>query len=194
MTVDQPMTTCPPPLEDAIRTELRGEAVLWSAAPAWRSYLRSRRSDLLGGIFFAAFTVFWISMAMGSGKNGGHAPWPFMAFGVGFLMVGLGQLFTALIATFGNRIFYVITGQRAIIFKKIWRLQIQSYEMAALGGFERVSFGGRAGDLIFQRIMRRGGKGNHVTEIGFFGLESFAEPEALLRDLVKQQAKLTTLP
>ena len=187
------MPAYPPALEDTIRAELRGEEILWCAPPGRQSYWRSQRGTLVGGVFLLLFATFWLWGVMHAGKNGDRTSWLFVAFGCFFLAGVIGQFLSVLVLLFGSRIFYVITRQRAIIFKKLWRVEVRSYEVAALANFERISFGGRAGDLIFQRIGSGSGKRSSVTEIGFFGLESFAEPEALLRDLAKQPMKPATL-
>jgi hypothetical protein len=184
------MAAFPPSMADDIRAELRGENVLWSEEPGRASYARSRGGDIGGGIFVAVFAVFWLWMACHSSQPGQSPPWPFIFFGAFFLLGGLCRLLSRLIpALIGGRIFYVITDQRAIIFEKIWRLKIQSFNPGALDGFERISRGGRSGDLILKRIVGGGGRRQTTTELGFFGLDSFAEPEALLRDMVKQHAK-----
>lgn len=83
-----------------------------------------------------------------------------------------------------RRVFYIVTQRRALIFEKVRQTKIHSFEASALAGFERISNGGTAGDVIFQRLIDRRGRSTQVTEVGFIGLADFRGAEGALREMI----------
>ena len=180
------MDPAPPAISDAVSRELSGEHVLWAASPNRWAYANKYWKTALFGIPFAAFAIFWTYMAT-HGVSKGHAAIPlfFPLWGLMFVGIGLAMLASPLFAAFAARnVYYVVTQRRAVIFEKPLRLSIRSFDGSSLGGFERVSGGGAAGSIIFQRNIERRGKGTRITEVGFIGLRDFAAAEQALRRMM----------
>ena len=179
--------TYPTAMESAIRAELGTEEVLWASEPGKMLYARRESGRVARNLFILSIITFWAGMFMQKHGSPNHSM--FIVFGLIILLVAFCQLVTALVPVLlPGRLFYVITPQRAIIFEKTWNQSIHSFPVASLQGFERISRGGRSGDIIFKRTVQRQRRGANVIECGFLGLQSFAEPEALLRGLVRQPA------
>ncbi len=179
--------TYPTAMETAIRAELGAEEVLWASAPGKMLYARRESGRVARNLFILSIITFWMGMFLH--KSGSPNHWMFICFGLLILLVAFCQLITALVPVLlPGRLYYVITPQRAIIFEKTWNQRIHSFDATALTGFERISRGGRSGDLIFKRIMERRGKSASTLEFGFLGLASFVEPEALLKNIVQRHA------
>jgi hypothetical protein len=84
-----------------------------------------------------------------------------------------------------ERVYYVLTDKRAVIFEKLFTTKIISIHREALSRFERVSYGGKRGDLIFRRTVTGIGKGRREEVVGFLGLDCFREAEAALWKLLE---------
>jgi hypothetical protein len=175
-------------MEAAIRAELGAEEVLWASAPGRLLYARRESGRVARNLFILSIITFWLGMFLH--KSGSPNQWMFICFGLLILLVAFCQLITALVPVLlPGRLFYVITTQRAIIFEKTWNQRIHSFDATTLRGFERVSHGGRSGDIIFKSIVERSGRAASSLECGFLGLASFVEPEALLKRIVQHQAE-----
>jgi hypothetical protein len=186
------MESPPQLLLQAVTRETSGSKMLWSARPDPWGYARSRWKHAWFGIPFTAFAVFWTWGASGgfSRSNGKSPPPFFVLWGCMFIVIGLCILLSPVFALWkARRVFYVMTERSAIIFEKTWSLKIQSFDASGFGGFERVSRGDREGDILFQRTIERRGKGTRVTEIGFLGLQDFAEAERALRSMMELHNK-----
>jgi hypothetical protein len=107
-----------------------------------------------------------------------------------FIVIGVCILLSPFFAAWkAGRVFYVVTESSALIFESIGSLKIQSFDASGLGGFERVSRGGRDGDIVFKRTIERRGKGTRITEVGFIGLRDYVEAEQALRSMMKLSGK-----
>lgn len=180
------MQPAPRSIADAVSRELFGETVLWSAVPERWAYASKYWKTALFGIPFAAFAVFWTYQVSHIPTKGNQAIATFFPlWGLMFVAFGLSMLLSPLYAAWAaGNIYYVVTERRAIIFEKAFRLKVQSFTKASVAGYERVSSGGRGGNIIFQRVSVRSGRGMRVTEIGFIGLPDFAGAEQALNRLV----------
>jgi hypothetical protein len=184
----------PPPelFAEAVSRETAGSKILWTGSPEAQGYARNRWKQAWIGIPFTAFAVFWTWGASGglSVKNGKPPPVFFPLWGCMFIFIGLCILLSPFFAMWkAGRVFYVVTDRNALIFEKIWSLKVQSFDASGFGGFERVSSGGVAGDILFQRNIERHGKGTRITEVGFLGLQDFAPAEQALRRMMELNKK-----
>src|SRR4051812_46937561 len=169
-------------LASDVAAEVGSEKVLWAASPRSWDYARHKWKSAWIGIPFTAFSIFWTWGAGGGLSDGKSAPTFFLLWGVMFICIGLSVLLSPFFAAWkAGRVYYVVTDRRAIIFEKVWSLKIQSFDAAAFEGFERVSRGGNAGDIIFQRKIERRGRGTNVSEVGFLGVAEFRKAEEALR-------------
>ncbi|MGH8446284.1 MAG: hypothetical protein ACREVL_13510 [Solimonas sp.] len=188
------MEPAPQEIADAVQRELAGEGILWAGSPDRWSYVRSRWSQALFGIPFLTFALFWTfsashAPARASGNNAIFTTifplWGLLFVGVGAVMI-LTPFFMAWRA---SNVYYVVTPRRAVIFEKLWKLNIRSFNPAGLANFERVSNGGSSGSIVFQRLFVRAGRGTREKEIGFIGLKDFRPAEKAITQLVASQAK-----
>ena len=173
-------------------TELGDEAPLWAASPDGWALARRLWKNALIGIPFTAFAIFWTWTAAGgfSDRKGHSAPAFFILWGLMFVGFGLATLLSPLFPAWkARRTYYVLTRDRAIVFEQVWRPEIRSFPRAALGGYERVSRGGRGGDIVFQRTIERRGRGTRTSEVGFLGLRDFAEAEEAIRCILGAEAR-----
>ena len=178
----------PASIAEAVSRELQAERVLWAASPDRWAYASKYWKTALFGIPFASFAIFWIYQAthVPAAKNAHGFAVFFPLWGLMFVLVGLSMLLSPLWAAWAaGSVYYVVTERRAIIFEKKFKLNIQSFSRAAVSGYERVSSGGPGGNIIFQRITDRSGRGaTRVREIGFIGLPEYAGAEQALNKLV----------
>lgn len=138
-------------VSDAIRSELStDEQVLWSGQP--RQGLTLRASDAFGipfGLFFAAFSVFWLH---GAAKSG--APLPFVLFGVPFVLVGIYLVVGRFFVESRQRAttFYALTPQRVIICSGLFTRTVKSLQLKTIqdlslseksDGTGTITFGGQ---------------------------------------------------
>jgi hypothetical protein len=177
-------------LAEAVRMELAGESILWSARPDRGVSLRRLGGNLGGLVFISLFLTFWFWGAFHASNRGVISGWIFIAFGVWLGAAFVWQALKPVWDELGEgRIFYVVADRRAVIFHKKWRVHIQSFEARGFEGFERESQGGTSGSIIFRRLYIRRAKGStRVDEIGFLNLASYAEAETALREMMRRNS------
>lgn len=183
------MSNVPACLSEAVSREVGNESILWADAPGDWAYARRHLKTSLFGIPFTAFAVFWTLGASGridAFRSGKPAPPFFTLWGLMFVGIGVAMLLAPLIASFkADRVYYVLTDRRAIIFEKLFSTKITSIRREALPGFERVSYGDKQGDLVFRRTVTGSGKGRREEVVGFLGLDSFREAEESVLKLLE---------
>lgn len=184
------MPSAPASIANDVSRELSGEHVLWAASPDRWAHASRYWANALFGIPFAAFAIVWTWQA-------GHIPAKhdqgfdifFPLWGLMFVVAGLSMLLSPLWAAWAaGSAYYVVTERRAVIFERKFRLSIRSFPRSAVAGYERVSRGGRGGNIVFQRILTSSGKSSKVREIGFIGLPDFAAAERALDKLIADGA------
>ena len=180
------MQSPPASIAEAVSGELLGERVLWAASPDRWAYASRYWKTAVFGIPFAAFAIVWTNQVSHiPAKVGQGFAVFFPLWGLMFVLVGLSMLLSPLWAAWtAGSVYYVVTERRAIIFEKKLKLNIQSFSRSAVSGYERVSSGGAGGNIIFQRVADRSGRGTRVKEIGFIGLPEYAAAEHALNELV----------
>ena len=181
------MQSSPAAIADAVSRELLGESVLWAASPDRWVYASKHWKTALFGIPFTAFALFWTyGTSHIPAKSGQGVAIFFPLWGLMFVLLGLSKFLAPLWAAWrAGSVYYVVTERRAIIFEKSFKLNIKSFPRSSVAGYERVSSGGAAGSIIFQRITDRSGKGTRVREIGFIGLSEYAGAEQALNKLLE---------
>jgi hypothetical protein len=187
------MDNLPSCLREVVSRELGAENVLWADSPGSWAYGRRYWKTSLLGIPFTAFAVFWTLGASGhleSFRSSKPAPDFFVLWGLMFVAIGVGMLLSPLIAGCkAERVYYVLTDKRAVIFERFLTTKITSIHREGLAGFERLSYGGKQGDLVFRRTVTGTGKGRREEVVGFLGLDSFDEAEASLWKLLETGKK-----
>ena len=187
------MRNPPACLKEAVARELGIETIVWADGPGTSAYSRRYWKTSLFGIPFLAFSVFWTLGASGRlegfrSKGGQSAPTFFILWGLMFVAIGLGLILSPVFAALkAERVYYVLTNKRAVIFEKLLTLKITSLERESLVGFERASYGDQQGDIVFRRTVIGTGKGRREQVVGFLGLDSFQEVEASLRKLLEEK-------
>lgn len=167
------------------------EKVQWVGQPRPGRFMAAGLFMSIFGLIFAGFALFWILTAMNFGQNGfGGVGSCFPLFGIPFLLVGIGLLFSPIwLRKNALNTVYVITEKRAILFEKRWSMNIRSFGPEKLHDIERRQRGDGSGDLILARELRwsHGGQHHHsgyrTYEVGFFGIENAKEVEQMLRAL-----------
>ena len=187
------MNNIPACLQEAVSREIGAETVLWADAPGPWAYGRRHWKTSFFGIPFTAFAVFWTLGASGrlESFHSGKPPPPFIAlWGLMFVAIGITMLVAPVLAGIkAERMYYVLTDKRAIIFEKLFTTKITSIHHEALSGFERVSYDDKQGDLVFRRTITGSGKSRREEIVGFLGLASFREAEACVWKLLENNQR-----
>lgn len=178
--VPDEMQQPPAILHDDVKRELGDERVLWAGVPgAWPLAKKRLGNAALGLVLLVMVIGFTVIFSLQAPKVGFDGIFPSMGlfFGAGAVLMILSPLFAAWLA---GRTYFAVTERRAMILEKAWRVKIHSFDASGFGGYERVSSGSAAGDILFQRNIERRGKGTRIEEVGFFGLQDFAPAEKAL--------------
>lgn len=176
----------PPSLADAFSRELLGEQVLWAASPSRWAYARRHWTTALIGIPWTAMAAVTF-LQSNHARAGETLAYQAFSFSWDLLFVGIGVVMLASplwAAWRAGSVYYVVTDKRAVIFEKLFKVNIRSFSPLVVSGFERVSRGGPEGDIIFMRVPHRTSKGRtKITEIGFLGLADYARAEQAIATL-----------
>jgi hypothetical protein len=187
-----PLKNGPPScLEDFVPLEIGTENVLWADSPEpWAIGRRYWPTSLIG-IPWTAVSVGLTLAATGkfeAFRSSSPPSIPFTISGLMFVALGLIMSLYPLIAYWtAKRSYYILTENRAVIFEKVFTTKITSIYRDSLSGFERVSYGGKQGDLVFRRTVTGTGKNRQEEVVGFLGLKSFQEAEFVLRGLLESR-------
>jgi len=162
----------PQELEQELRTELTaGERLLWSGRP--RTGVIFRLADgfnLLFGIFWLGFVVYWILSAYQAG-----APISFVAFGLPFLLIGfymtVGRLVTDALQR--KKMVYAVTNQRVIILQGIWNRSVHSLNLRSLPETHLIARSDGSGSIFFGQAASYGRYFRASGRMGAFRLTAF---------------------
>jgi hypothetical protein len=184
------MDPIPAEIAENVRRELGAEKILWAASPDRWGYSRRYWTNALMGIPFTAFAFFWTYQAAHIPSKAGAVAGFFPLWGLMFVGIGLFMLLSPFFAAWrANNVYYVVTDRRAVIFEKLLKLNVRSFNASALTTFERVSSGGTSGNIFFQRVADTGFRSGRTREIGFIGLRDFTGAEQALRQLISANGK-----
>jgi hypothetical protein len=173
-----PPETVPPGWE---RILMPGEKVFWQGLPDTSlQFSLSHRPEMLFGLLFTGFSIFWMAMAS-------LAPRPFWMFGLPFFFVGLSTIMRRnIIAALARRYStYSLTSQRAINATNfpIIRRRMRSYRITTATKLE-MEEDGAFGSIIFHRSESRNSKGRRIqTAIGFERITEAAHVLSLMRQI-----------
>lgn len=184
----------PRELRSQVELELQsGERIVWMDQPIPGRMARGSFGLVIFGIPWTAFAIFWTIMAAKgtSSMNGGAITWLFPLFGLPFVFIGIGMLSSPYWARRrAERMAYVLTDRRAIIFQSGWRgsVNVRSFEPSALkADLQRKQHADGSGDLIFTQELRRGSKGRtYTTNIGFLAVRDVKGVEEKVRTLAQK--------
>jgi hypothetical protein len=187
-------SSLPREVRSQVEMELQsGERIAWMDQPIPGRMARGSLGLVIFGIPWTAFAVFWMVMAAKGVSNtkGGAITWLFPLFGLPFVLIGIGMLSSPYWARRrAERMAYVITDRRAIIFQGGWRgsVNVRSFEPSALkGDLQRKQHADGSGDLIFAQELRRGSKGRqYTTNIGFLAVRDVKAVEEMVRTLAQK--------
>ena len=159
------------------------EKLLWQGAPA--TGLRFSGAGLaisFFGIFFLAFSLFWMGMASSIG-NGGF----FWLFGFPFVLVGVwlvaGHWFFDAYRRRRSR--YALTNKRALIARTVFGRRMESYPIKSDSEISLIS--GALDSVYFAQKIHYSKNGRQVKNIGFRFIADGQEVYDLLRKVQSQQ-------
>ena len=173
------------------------EQLLWFGSPLPERVAAQEKSTQTGGIFGAAFIVFWLCVVafIGFGSGNGGAPAIFKVFtgimflfGVAMLIYVLGAAGApARAAAQAQNTVYAVTDKRLIVL--IDGQGARSYGPRDIERVERRDTPDGRGDVIFARERQSSTthhNGHRRTrewwkDLGFFGIENAREVERLIR-------------
>jgi hypothetical protein len=186
-------THIPASLRNKVEMELRsGERILWTAQPIAARLSRASWPIVIFGIFWTAFSVFWVAAA-GWGTSRNSMPGPFKLFplfGVPFVLIGIGMLTSPIwMRKKAAKTVYMITDQRAVILSEGLRgkTHVESYAPTQLQSITRDQFADGSGDLIFETRTWRDSDGDRRTSrVGFFAVPDVKSVEDHIRTLAQK--------
>lgn len=181
---------------DAAERELRkGERLIWVGQATRLRLGAAGRTPAIMGVFFTAFSIFWIAMAFFTSHKATNAPKGFGTFfplfGLPFLFVGLGMLTSPVwMRRKARKGVYAITDQRAIVIQGSLfgdKVTVYSYRPEQLGNIRRVQYADGSGDLILEEAFNGWYQNDKpmTKMIGFLGVERVQEVEMTLRDALR---------
>lgn len=163
-----------------------GERILWTGAPATGLRFRPRNLALsLFGLFFFAFSAFWIRMAssMMSDIEGIFAVFPW--FGLPFALVGLhmllGQYFWD--AYRRSKTTYAISNKHAFIASRHLGQSVKTYPIGRDASLDYEP--GDEANLFFTSRMVRTKNGSYEQRIGFEYISDGDAVYRIIRDVRK---------
>jgi hypothetical protein len=163
-----------------------GEQILWQGAPdPGVVFALNQLPEILFGVFFAGFALFWTTMASLTGGI-------FGLFGLPFLVVGLTIIFKSnyLMAYLNRHTYYTLTSRRAIIATSYphAKREMKSYPIDAKTELE-LTQQDDLGSIVFHRkIWRSRNSADHTKNIGFYRIQDARRVFSLMRQ-IQQEAK-----
>jgi hypothetical protein len=163
-----------------------GEQILWQGAPDPRVvFTLSQIPEILFGLFFAGFALFWTVMATYAGGI-------FGLFGLPFLAVGLMVIFKSnyLLAYLNRYTHYTLTSRRAIIATSYpyAKREMKSYPIDPKSELE-LTLQDELGSIVFHRkIWRSRNSSDHTKNIGFYRIQDARRVFSLMRQ-IQQEAR-----
>ena len=186
-------------LRELVNAELMdGETIQWMDQPVPVFFSAAAIGIVLFAIPWTAFSIFWMCGAAGvfdinNAKFEFNALDPgrlmLAAFGIPFLLIGLGMLSVPLrMRRSMKQTVYVITDQRAMIIgREFGAFDIKSYYPTDFSRLHRTQKTNGIGDVYFH-IKR---SDDSSTEEGFQNLRNVREVEKILQDLKETQISST---
>jgi hypothetical protein len=176
-------------LSSLVDAELaKGDRIAWIGQPIPSLLASTAIPNVLIGIPFTAFALFWIAGASGFRWPGFARPSALLVlWGIPFVLVGLWMLTSPYwMYRKALRTVYAITDRRALIIEAgFWgRVQVRSFEPWSLAILARTQRADGSGNLVFQREYRHQRRHAHYVDIGFLAVPNVKEVEDRIRELI----------
>ncbi len=155
------------------------ERIHWTGQPIpERHYADSAKSCYGFGAVWCILVSFFTVVSM-IGRN-----WFFVVFMIPFWAIGIYILWAPSKARRrASRTLYAITDRRALILIHGRNLEIRSFFLDKLDGYEVQASADGTGNLILRYDIFEDSEGQNRRASGFFGVPNIREPESILRDL-----------
>jgi hypothetical protein len=171
--VSNALLNLPADARDQVRRELeRGEVVRWAGKPRWAAALPAMALTLAFGLVWTSFTIVWEGAALGFawdafiGENRSKTPrWVaglMAAFGLPFVLVGLGMLYQPVkMLRRARNLVYAVTDRRLI---EIVGAQTTSTWPASIRAVRRLRLPIVGGSIVVSHgAVRKDGETEDVT-------------------------------
>ena len=182
----------PKELRRKVDDELQpGEFVRWVEQPIPRFFTPASIMTFLFAIPWTSFAIFWMWGASGFElpdlSKGLQPQYLFALFGVPFVLVGFGMLFSPLwVWEAARKTVYLVTDKRAISIQAGRSTTIRSYLPDQLKETYRKERANGTGDVIIAIRRWNDSDGDQRTEeIGFMGVSNPREVENILKQLAQ---------
>jgi len=187
--------TLPNQVRNRVEMELRsGERIVWAGQPIPARFVRVSWLLVVFGIFWTAFSIFWV-VGASFVTSRGSTPGPFMLFplfGVPFVAIGIGMLTSPIwMRKKAANTAYVITDQRAFVLSQTFRkgTQVQNFDPKELQSLEHTQYPDGSGDIIFFTERWRDSDGDRRTRrMGFYAVRDVKTVEQHLRGLAQKHS------
>jgi hypothetical protein len=194
---DFPNTQIPENLLELVNDELLdGETIQWIDQPIPVFFSAAAMGTFFFAIPWTAFSLFWTCAAAGvfDPNNGvinlnfDPGRWHFAAFGIPFVLFGLGMLSSPLwMRRNAKRTVYAITDQRAIIVQgTFFAHNITSYYPADMWHVSRKQMANGTGDLYF--CFHASEENESSKGQGFMNIRNVREIERMLQELKRTKS------
>jgi hypothetical protein len=168
----------------------RGETLVWSARPTPLGYaLKKCGLQWFFGLFFFAFSLFWINGAMAASQRGGSFFW---MLGIPFVLIGVGLVLSpAWFYLQAGRTLYALTNRRIIIDTTgSWGKRV-SIPLGSVPFVELQRGIGGTGHVLFRQEIASG-RNFGVKRDGFLAIADAAGVERNMRDAIEKYARPAT--
>ncbi|KNY26494.1 hypothetical protein [Pseudobacteroides cellulosolvens] len=152
-----------------------GERVIWADKPVLGSLFFKSFAIYLFAIPWTTFSLFWM---YGASKGS----FIFSLFGVPFVLIGLYMLCTPFInKNAEKRTIYIVTNQRAIIYKYGRKIKVKSFFPNQVANIERYQNKNGTGNIIFSSEVIYNSDGERSTnQVGFIGIKDVKKVEDII--------------
>lgn len=185
----------PKGLRRKIENELQpGEIIRWVEQPIPHFFTAASISLVLFGIPWTSFAIFWMWGASGYKlpdlREGLQPQHLFALFGVPFVLIGFGMLFSPILAwQDARKTVYLVTDKRAISIQGGWSTTIRSYLPDQLKDIYRKERADGTGSVIISIRRWKDSDGvNRQEEIGFWGVRNPRDVENIIKRLSQNNA------
>jgi len=152
-----------------------GERVIWADKPILGSLFLKSFAIYLFAIPWTVFSLFWM---YGAGKEG----IAIILFGTPFVLVGFFMLISPFVKkNEEKRTIYIVTNQRAIIYKYGRKIKVKSFFPYQLMNIERHQKENGTGNIIFAHEVSYDSDGDRsTTQVGFIGIKDVKKVEDIM--------------
>jgi len=167
------------------------EKVIWAARPvSLIQHAQSATTTAIFGIPFLGFSLFWIwgaSEPLREGIDLGITGFEyfFPAFGVPFVLVGLGLILSPVWkAIKASKTIYALTNERLVIMETFPKKSFKSWDIKRIKSLTRTGPPEGPGSLFFAEERVENSHGSYQVKIGFLGIHRPRDIEEKLRSMM----------